>query len=93
LRYHGGGNAIGRQRDKLIEKARASPASLTFEEALRLAGHGGLRLKKRGGKGSHCLLQRDHPRVTVCLTDRHGECPAYQVVQLLAKLDFHGLLD
>lgn len=91
--YHGGGGTIGSQRDKLIEKARASPASLTFDEAIRLAGFGGLRLKKRGGKGSHCLLQRDHPRVTVCLTDRQGECPAYQVIQMLAKLDAYGLLD
>lgn len=93
MRYHNGGGAIGRQRDKLIEKARTSPASLTFDEAVRLAGFGGLRPKKRGGKGSHCLLQRDHPRVTVCLTDRQGGCPGYQVVQLLAKLDAHGLLD
>jgi hypothetical protein len=31
--------------------------------------------------------------VTVCLTDRQGECPAYQVIQMLAKLDAYGLLD
>ncbi len=84
---------MGRQREKLIHKARTNPSSLTHDEAVRLAGHGGLTLRKKGGKGSHGLYQRDDPRVTVILTNNGGDCPEYQVRQMLEKLDRFDLLD
>jgi hypothetical protein len=67
--------------DKLLQRARAAPASLRFEELCQLAECHGFALARQ--KGSHRLYKRaGEPRVMNFQDDR-GKAKEYQVKQLL----------
>lgn len=67
--------------DKLLQRARAAPANLRFEELCLLAECHGFTLARQ--KGSHRLYKRaGEPRVMNFQDDR-GKAEEYQVKQLL----------
>ena len=78
--------------EKLIRKARQAPGSLRFEEACRLARCLGFEQVRRT-RGSHRVFKRPGVRGLVNLQDRDGSAVAYQVRQILALADEHGLFE
>jgi len=76
--------------ERLIEKARRAPGSLRFEEACRLAECLGFEQTRRS-RGSHHVFKKPGIHGLVNLQDRSGKAVAYQVRQILALADEHGL--
>jgi hypothetical protein len=71
--------------DKLLQRARTSPANLRFEELCQLAECHEFVLARQ--KGSHCLYKRPgEPRV-MNFQDDHGKAKEYQVRQLLSVIE------
>jgi predicted RNA binding protein YcfA (HicA-like mRNA interferase family) len=73
---------------KLIEKARASPAGLRFDELCALAECFGWTFQRQ--KGSHRAYT--HPRASrpfVCQRGANGTAKAYQVRQLIDLIAEH----
>jgi len=75
---------------RILEKARASPASLRFSETRALAEAAGFRLSRVSG--SHHILT--HPGVAELLNlqEVHGMAKPYQVRQLLRLLQRYNLV-
>ena len=82
------------QKEKLIAHLKAKPKDFTFEDAETLLGYfnyhrsnkgktSGSRVMFVSEKGAPILLHKPHPR---------KELLAYQVKQLLEKLEQEGLL-
>ena len=86
-----GGIELGRC-EKLLRKARRSPAGLRFDEACRLAECLGFE-PVRSGRGSHRIFKKPGERSLVNLQNRGGQAIAYQVRQILAIADELGLAD
>ncbi len=74
------------KREKLLDKARRSPAGLRFEEICQLAEYSGFVFARQRGT-SHRLYK--HPRLKDVLNfqDDHGMAKEYQVKQLLSALE------
>ena len=60
----------------------AEPGGIRFRELCLLAKHLGFR--KRGGKGSHVVYEKDGVEEILTFQDRNGMAKPYQVKQLLA---------
>ena len=76
--------------ERLIEKARRAPGSLRFEEACRLAACFGFE-PARQSRGRHRVFKRPGVQGLVNLQNRGGKAVAYQVRQILALADEHGM--
>jgi predicted RNA binding protein YcfA (HicA-like mRNA interferase family) len=74
---------------KLLRKALASPQSLRFAEALKLAEAFGFRLDRING--SHHILKRTGIPELVNLQNVGGMAKPYQVRQLLKLVERHNL--
>ena len=73
--------------DRLERKARSSPGSLSFAEAMKLAtAYFG---EPRAGSGSHVAIFKmpwqGDPRIN--LQDKNGQAKPYQVRQILKAID------
>ena len=62
-----------------------NPAGFRFKELCLLAEHMGFR--KRGGKGSHVVYERDGVVEILTFQDRKGMAKPYQVKQMLAVIE------
>jgi predicted HicB family RNase H-like nuclease len=60
----------------------AEPGGIRFRELRLLGEHLGFR--KRGGKGSHVVYEKDGVEEILTFQDRNGMAKPYQVKQLLA---------
>ncbi len=87
------GTTMGRW-EKLLAKARTAPTNVTFEEVCRLAEMAGF-IRKRSS-GSHVWFR--HPEIPdgrdagISLQEgKNGKAKAYQVRQLLARVDDYCL--
>ncbi|MBT8479720.1 MAG: type II toxin-antitoxin system HicA family toxin [Gemmatimonadetes bacterium] len=78
--------------EKLFRKAQASPASLRFAEACRLARCLGFQQVRRTS-GSHRVFKKPGAHGLINLQDRDGRAVGYQVKQILALAEELGLLD
>lgn len=74
---------------KLLRRALASPQSLRFVEALKLAEAFGFRLERVSG--SHHILKRAGIPELVNLLNVGGIAKSYQVRQLLKLVERHNL--
>jgi len=67
----------------------AEPAGIHFRELCLLAKHLGFR--KRGGKGSHVVYEKDGVEEILTFQDRNGMAKPYQVKQLLAVMEKYDM--
>jgi len=74
--------------EKLLQKARRSPANLGFDDLLRLAECHGFTLGRV--KGSHYVFKLPGAKGVLTLQRaRNGQAKPYQVKQLLALIGDH----
>ncbi len=78
------------RRRKRLDKALATPGSLSFRELCRLAEDHGFTLDRT--KGSHHVYVHPELGVTISFQERKGEAPSYQVRALLEALDEGDLI-
>lgn len=71
--------------DKLLEKARRSPANLRFDELCQLAECYGFVLDRT--KGSHRIYKRPGWKGVLTFQDDKGKAKPYQVRQLLQVIE------
>lgn len=71
--------------DKLLEKARRSPANLRFDELCQLAECYGFVQART--KGSHRIYKRPGWRGVLTFQDDKGKAKPYQVRQLLQVIE------
>ncbi len=79
------------KRDKLLQKALATPGSLTFREFVGLARSFGFEV--RVGTGSHRVLVHEGLRRSIPVQSDHGLAKRYQVRQLIDALRQLGLVE
>ena len=72
--------------DKLLERARSSPANLRFEEVCDLAECYGFVFARQAGS-SHRIYKRPKWPKVMNFQNRNGKAKAYQVRQLLEAID------
>jgi predicted RNA binding protein YcfA (HicA-like mRNA interferase family) len=74
---------------ELLQKAIRSPASLRFEEMVRLAEAFGFRQARQ--QGSHHIFIRPDVKELVNIQDVHGMAKPYQVRQFLKLVERYNL--
>lgn len=74
----------------LLKRAKGSPASLRFAEICRLAEGFGFTPDRQ--KGSHKIFVHQEVGQIMNFQDDRGMAKAYQVRQLLACVEKHGLV-
>jgi predicted RNA binding protein YcfA (HicA-like mRNA interferase family) len=79
--------------EKLYARAVRQPSGLSFDDLLALVRAAGFVFRRQSG--DHMIFV--HPRLGrdgfLNLQPRHGEAKAYQVRQVVAKIDDYGLLE
>jgi len=75
--------------EKLLQRARGSPAGLRFAWLCRLAEAFGFAFQRQ--KGSHKIYAHDAARQIMNFQNDRGMAKAYQVKQLLDCVDRHRL--
>ena len=74
-----------RRCKRLLARARANPASLSFAELCRLAECNGWEFERT--TGSHRLYRRPETRELMNFQDASGRAKPYQVRQLLGMIE------
>lgn len=77
--------------EKILDKARNQPNNFRFDDLIWLAEQVGFVRSRQ--RGSHVML--DHPGLDVEMNfqEAKGKAKPYQIRQLLAFIDEHGLGD
>lgn len=76
------------KREKLVAAIRASPKSVRFEDACKVAE--GLGFTHKGGQGSHRVFGRPDEPDLLNFQNRSGTIPPYQARQLIRMMDKYG---
>jgi predicted RNA binding protein YcfA (HicA-like mRNA interferase family) len=76
--------------EKLLEKARQSPANFSYKDLVQLAVMVGF--EKKGGKGGHELFKHPLGPPRMNFQNVHGKAKDYQVKQLIRYIDDHNLI-
>ena len=82
------------QKEKLIERLRASPKTFTFDDVESLLRYFGYSRSNKGRtSGSRiCFTSEDHPPILMHKPHPRKELLEYQVKQLIDFLEQKGLL-
>ena len=82
------------QKEKLIERLRASPKTFTFDDVESLLRYCGYSRSNKGRtSGSRiCFTSEDHPPIMMHKPHPRKELLEYQVKQLIDFLEQEGLL-
>lgn len=82
------------QKEKLIERLRASPKTFTFDDVESLLRYFGYSRSNKGRtSGSRiCFTSEDHPPIMMHKPHPRKELLEYQVKQLIDFLEQEGLL-
>jgi hypothetical protein len=86
------------RKEKLIQKARENPTNLTFKELLTLAQHYGAVIRKSNSGGHTVISWGKESGISAppipLQPDKGsgGKAKAYQVKQIIAILEDHGVI-
>lgn len=78
------------KKQKLLDAVKTNPAGVRFSDLIRLLEAVGFAFRRQ--TGSHCIYV--HPDASVPIVniqDTGGKAKRYQVEQVLAIIDAHGL--
>lgn len=88
--YEDDTGVVTKQCLKLFEEAKSSATGLRFSELQKLCECAGMTLDRT--KGSHFIYHHKNPSFSLSIQEtREGKAKPYQVRQLLALIEEHGL--
>lgn len=79
------------KKEKLLAKARRSPANFSYNDLVRLAELFGFKMNKGKGKGAHEMFKNPLGPPPMNFQNRNGKAKEYQVKQLVNYIDDHDL--